>query len=352
MKISRLFCLIELAAVAALYFFENNSGTRAALAVSALVPLLSVLCAYRCSRKAALSLDVPRHGEKGASLVCRLCAPPLLLCEGRAELRLQNAFTREEARAAAVVGEAVSLSVPHCGLLTVTAENAEIRDLFGLCRFPVSSGAPQTVPVWPTVFPAQVTLDCAAPQTREDSRLSSVRRGGDFTETQAVRPYHPGDPVRQIHWKLSAKAGRYMVRDAAKPVDHRLTIYVERRTAPPRLADGLMEAAVSLCQAYVDQPFRLMWSGETTSVREITGEEQLPEAVTALLKSKAQEEPQPPELRPEGKLLYCCTQLPADGQLPEDAVVLLCSDEPCAGEGVCRFTPEDMQEILGKWMWN
>ena len=147
MKTNRLFCLIELAAVAALYFFENNSGTRAALAVSALVPLLSVLCAYRCSRKAALSLDVPRHGEKGASLVCRLCAPPLLLCEGRAELRLQNAFTREEARAAAVVGEAVSLSVPHCGLLTVTAENAEIRDLFGLCRFPVSSGAPQTVPV-------------------------------------------------------------------------------------------------------------------------------------------------------------------------------------------------------------
>ena len=181
MKTNRLFCLIELAAVAALYFFENNSGTRAALAVSALVPLLSVLCAYRCSRKAALSLDVPRHGEKGAPLVCRLCAPPLLLCEERAELRLQNAFTREEARAAAVVGKAVSLPVSHCGLLAVTAENAEIRDLFGLCRFPVSSGAPQTVPVWPTVFPAQVTLDCAAPQTQEYCRLSAVRRGGDFT---------------------------------------------------------------------------------------------------------------------------------------------------------------------------
>ena len=33
MKTNRLFYLIELAAVAALYFFENNSGTRAALAV-------------------------------------------------------------------------------------------------------------------------------------------------------------------------------------------------------------------------------------------------------------------------------------------------------------------------------
>ena len=50
MKTNRLFCLIELAAVAALYFFENNSGTRAALAVSALVPLLSVLCAYQIGR--------------------------------------------------------------------------------------------------------------------------------------------------------------------------------------------------------------------------------------------------------------------------------------------------------------
>ena len=44
--------------------------------------------------------------------------------------------------------------------------------------------------------------------------------------------------------------------------------------------------------------------------------------------------------------------VPDPTPLPEDAVVLLCSDEPCAGEGVCRFTPEDMQEILGKWMWN
>ncbi|MFR5796795.1 MAG: DUF58 domain-containing protein [Christensenellales bacterium] len=74
------------------------------------------------------------------------------------------------------------------------------------------------MPVWPTVFPAQVTLDCAAPQTREDSRLSSVRRGGDFTETQAVRPYHPDDPVRQIHWKLSAKMGKTMLREAGAPL--------------------------------------------------------------------------------------------------------------------------------------
>ena len=65
MKTNRLFCLIELAAVAALYFFENNSGTRAALAVSALVPLLSVLW-FLCHRTRRLSFV-------GAAPVSRNC---------------------------------------------------------------------------------------------------------------------------------------------------------------------------------------------------------------------------------------------------------------------------------------
>ena len=62
MKTNRLFYLIELTAVAALYFFENNSGTRAALAVSALVPLLSVFC---CQIYRALMEKTPK--EQNAS---------------------------------------------------------------------------------------------------------------------------------------------------------------------------------------------------------------------------------------------------------------------------------------------
>lgn len=244
MNRNRLFYLLELAAVAALYFFENNSGTRAVLAVSALLPPLSILCARWCSRKAAFSLDVPACGEKGASLVCRMRAPQLFLCEGRAELRLQNEFTREEARAAAVAGEAVSLPVAHCGWLTVTAENAEIRDVFGLCRFPVSPAAPQTVFVPPTVYPAQVTPEAAPPQSREDSRFSAVRRGGDSSETQAIRPYQPGDPVRQIHWKLSAKMGQTMLREAGAPLDGDILLALAADSAQTPDPDAL-EASVS-----------------------------------------------------------------------------------------------------------
>ena len=65
MKANRLVYAVWLLAAAALYFFENNTGTRAILAASILVPLISVFCAYRCSRRTVLSLDAPASGKKG-----------------------------------------------------------------------------------------------------------------------------------------------------------------------------------------------------------------------------------------------------------------------------------------------
>lgn len=239
-----------------------------------------------------------------------------------------------------------------CGCLVMQAAELVLWDLLGVLPVRIPCTVQGRTCVMPDTFPIEADPVSAISRQTDCEEYAPDVRGSDPTETFQIREYVPGDSLRQIHWKLSAKAGRYMVRDAAKPVDHRLTIYVERRTAPPRLADGLMEAVVSLCQAYVDQPFRLMWSGETalcpgdhrggTAARsgDGTAEKQGTGGAAAAGAASGGE---------AAVLLY-----PASGgrQLPEDAVVLLCSDEPCAGEGVCRFTPEDMREILGKWMWN
>ena len=77
MKANRLVYAVWLLAAAALYFFENNTGTRAILAASILVPLISVFCAYRCSRRTVFSLDTPASGEKGAPLSGRRRRTPV-----------------------------------------------------------------------------------------------------------------------------------------------------------------------------------------------------------------------------------------------------------------------------------
>ena len=62
-----------LLAVAILYFFENNTGTRAVLLSSILVPVFSVLCAAWTAKKAFCRLTVPESAEKGKTAVCK-CA--------------------------------------------------------------------------------------------------------------------------------------------------------------------------------------------------------------------------------------------------------------------------------------
>lgn len=231
---------VWLPAAAALYFFENNTGTRAILAASILVPLISVFCAYRCSRRTVLSLDAPASGEKGAPLSCRLSASPLVFCEAYASLRLRNALTREETRAGAVAGVPLSLGISHCGLLTVSVDRADVRDVFGLCSFAVRADCARDTWVPPSCFPAQVAFEAFPAHAQEDSRFSAVRRGEDFSETQSIRPYVPGDPVRQIHWKLSAKTGQTLLREIGLPADGRYSalLWPSMAPAPPDAAEA------------------------------------------------------------------------------------------------------------------
>lgn len=47
----------------------------------------------------------------------------------------------------------------------------------------------------------------------EDSRRGPDRAGSGPGETFQIRPYVPGDPIRQLHWKLSAKLDQPLIRE-------------------------------------------------------------------------------------------------------------------------------------------
>lgn len=136
-----------------------------------------------------------------------------------------------------------------------------------------------------------------------------------------------------------------MVRDPARPVDHRLTVLVLRQKAPPPLADALMEAAASLCQALEGRSFRLAWNGpEGYESRTLGNQEQLAQALPELMKSPAQES-DPPPWQEAGTVICLCCRVPPD--LPENALVLRCSQQ--GGEpGV--FIPEQMPQQIQQWI--
>ena len=126
---------------------------------------------------------------------------------------------------------------------------------------------------------------------------------------------------------------------------HRLTVLVLRQKAPPPLADALMEAAASLCQALEGRSFRLAWNGpEGYESRTLGAQEQLAQALPELMKSPAQES-DPPPWQEAGTVICLCCRVPPD--LPENALVLRCSQQ---GGEPDVFTPEQMPQQIQQWI--
>lgn len=80
----------------------------------------------------------------------------------------------------------------------------------------------------------------------------------DFSETQSIRPYVPGDPVRQIHWKLSAKTGQTLLREIGLPQTGGilLALAVDGAATPDAAGSVVLRSAPPLPGALLERALR------------------------------------------------------------------------------------------------
>lgn len=106
-----------------------------------------------------------------------------------------------------VLSEDAPLPTDHCGGLVCCVEKGRIYDYLGLFRFQLKTPRESTVLVYPLPIPTKV------PQLEKCKvRTWKPKWGGGFSENHELRQYAPGDSIRQIHWKLSAKTGSLILR--------------------------------------------------------------------------------------------------------------------------------------------
>jgi hypothetical protein len=110
------------------------------------------------------------------------------------------------------------------------------------------------VAVQPDTFEPRVVL-VPNPLGSDDSEAYSQERpGADLTETFQIREYTPGDSPKQIHWKLSGKLDRLIVRDPGLPISKNVLVFWERtgENQDPAIIDTQAEVVISLCRSLVD----------------------------------------------------------------------------------------------------
>ncbi|MDB5312612.1 MAG: hypothetical protein JWO38_6814 [Gemmataceae bacterium] len=111
--------------------------------------------------------------------------------------------------------------------------------------------------------------------TEGRSRKVLRRVTSDQAEVRGVRPYRPGDSIRSVHWRSSARRGELMVREYdAAPAPALVVVIDPFLPADPTPADrAALEAALSLattvvwaCSRAVETRVTLVVAGEETTV--------------------------------------------------------------------------------------
>ncbi|HZK73021.1 MAG TPA: DUF58 domain-containing protein [Clostridia bacterium] len=94
------------------------------------------------------------------------------------------------------------------------------------------------------VLPRFASL-AAVPRARELEASVAAPRAGAGVELFGVREYRPGDPLRRIHWRSSARLGELVVREFEPPGQQTLGIFCDPRPANREVADQVARLAAS-----------------------------------------------------------------------------------------------------------
>lgn len=153
------------------------------------------------------------------------------------------------------------LQISNLGHFHICAYRLAVRDIMGLMQVRIPLVLREEICVIPSrqpVPPEQAEGYMAGLSETEES----TERGSDFAEVSEIREYVPGDRIRDIHWKLSAKKDILMVKERISMAGSEMVLVLypggEKETA-----EKVLTEAFHLGQTFVERhiPVRLiLWN--------------------------------------------------------------------------------------------
>ena len=253
-------------------------GSGAALAFALLlilVPVGTIPISLFLRKKMKISIEAAAGLRKGdeATITVKVENPTVFAAlRIRCDVMVKNQLNREILKKQILTWagprkmQTCSLRVgsEYCGRLRVWVPQEVLYDCFGIFGIRCSCNAVTHMTVQPETFEPVVTLVPNTSATLDSESYSQERSGTDLTETFQLREYVPGDSPRQIHWKLTNKFDKLIVRDPGLPISKNVLVFWERtgESDDPAIIDAQAEVVISLCRSLVDSgiQFTVGWN--------------------------------------------------------------------------------------------
>lgn len=260
------------------YYFYREWFSWFALTLVFLLPFLSLalsLPAILTTRYMINSPDTVPLGQSATVAVSfsgPLPAPPF-----RGKLRVTHKVTGQ----VWIMKKSKTLPTNLCGQLRIDVVKPRFYDYLGLIRLPVRHKSSAVTYIWPEPVPLTVKPEflLQAPQRWKP------KPGGGFSENHELRLYRPGDNLQQLHWKLSAKTGKLILREAMEPIHKPIRLTLDLRGSSDtinRKLGNLLWVGNLLCSRGL--PFEIaVLADEGALSWHVTTEETLISALRSLL---------------------------------------------------------------------
>ena len=313
---------ILLAGALGLYLFANSAGTLCVLLAAAL-PLLSAI-SLLIPRQISITLSAPETVGRGEQIACTLTVSSSgIPAQFELAVEAENGFTGELSTQViplfvkkGPVSLSWQLAETHSGIIRLSCSYVREFDSFGLFSRKRTCAAQAEITLRPQTFPVSVCLNQAAEVLLDSEIYSTQKAGNDPGETFRIREYVPGDPIRQIHWKLSEKTGTLMVREFGLPAMNRLLlVFLPDKSLLSEQLDTMLDTMVSISSELLRQelPHTLLYDG---TLYEISDLEELEQTVHTLLRSAPEIERTAAFLQEHPALSYAHIALIAASTVP------------------------------------
>ena len=217
---NRIFYGLFLLAAVVFHSFYTGWFSFFLLLFSVLLPVFSLLVSLPAMLRAAYTPQLPLRcfcgqdtqftlqPSSAARLPVSCCRLHLLVCDAVGGTQQAEWLTL-----AGTLRFSLRVDTRHAGQQTFCVDRARVYDALGLVGLPLQLPAACSIAVEPEPLePAELPN-----LSQFQYRSYHPKPGGGFSEIHDLREYRPGDSLHEIHWKLSAKTDKLIVREAEEP---------------------------------------------------------------------------------------------------------------------------------------
>jgi uncharacterized protein (DUF58 family) len=275
-----------LLAVFALNLFTQAGAALFLLAASVVIPSVCMVLNRLRTPRLSVALTFPDLAEKGETIEGRFSVRnPEMFPYSRAVAMLfcDNELTAEqiEKELTFQVGlrqktkYTLSYACDYCGRVNFRVTGFRLYDIFGLTFRISRMDCRGSVVVYPDLFAPEILVRAASGFGGEDVRYSESKRGFDLAEPFGVRDYQAGDSAKSIHWKLTQKFDRLLVKEPGLPVSDSIVLLFETGYLPggvpaPAITDAMAQAFLSLSRTLIasNVPHTVGWQNQKSGLFE------------------------------------------------------------------------------------